>query len=351
MNSFEIDGDIRNASTPPSDFYRDPVWYERSLEAIFAGAWQIVCREDDVHGLFPHTLLEGSLDEPVLLTNDSGRINCVSNVCTHRGMVLVDQPCKADIIRCGYHGRRFELDGSFLSMPEFGDAENFPRPEDDLAKVPFATWNGFVFAGADPDFELEDLLSPLSEASKGFPYGGLRFAGSRTYEFEAHWALYCENFLEGFHIPYVHPELSRVIEFSSYRTDLFARSSLQTGRGSQGADGSPPFVGGLEAFYYFIFPNTMLNLYPWGISVNIVLPQGPARTKVRYLTYVCDESKAGAGAGGDLDKVELQDQAVVRSVQRGIRSRFYDRGRYSPSRETGVHHFHRLLASALGEGG
>jgi choline monooxygenase len=91
----------------------------------------------------------------------------------------------------------------------------------------------------------------------------------------------------------------------------------------------------------------MFNVYPWGISVNVVVPLAVDRTRVTFLPFVWDESKREQGAGGGLDRVEREDEAIVEAVQRGVRSRLYDRGRYSPARETGVHHFHRLLAEHL----
>ncbi|MHC5004768.1 MAG: SRPBCC family protein, partial [Planctomycetota bacterium] len=98
------------------------------------------------------------------------------------------------------------------------------------------------------------------------------------------------------------------------------------------------------AYWYWLFPNLMLNFYPWGLSVNVVKPLAPDRTKISFLTWVLDESRLGEGAGAELDRVEREDEAIVESVQRGVSSRLYERGRYSPAREQGVHHFHRLLA-------
>jgi choline monooxygenase len=69
----------------------------------------------------------------------------------------------------------------------------------------------------------------------------------------------------------------------------------------------------------------------------------PSKTAIEFLTYVSNESLVETGAGADLHRVEMEDEAVVESVQQGIRSRFYTHGRYSPSRETGTHHFHRLI--------
>ena len=104
----------------------------------------------------------------------------------------------------------------------------------------------------------------------------------------------------------------------------------------------------IAAYYFFLFPNLMLNFYPWGLSINVVVPAAVDRTRIVYRSWVVDPSRRGSGAGGALDRVEIEDEQIVEQVQRGVRSRLYDRGRYSPSREAGVHHFHRLLARVSG---
>jgi choline monooxygenase len=339
MPQFEINADIRRASTLPAEFYLDPVMFERSKEAIFARTWQFIAGSDLSNGLTPINLLPDFLDEPLLIAGNNGETVCLSNVCTHRGKVLVEEPCEASLIRCGYHGRRFSLDGKFLSMPEFEEVVGFPSPKDDLARINFAERSGFRFVSLDPVAPFDDFVADAAKHITNLDPGGLKFTGRREYRVNAHWALYCENYLEGFHIPYVHAELNKVVNYGTYTTDTFRYSSLQTGYG----DG-----GSVAARYLFIFPNIMINFYPWGISVNVVRPISPAETAVEFLTYVADDSAVGTGAGGDLDAVELEDEAVVESVQQGIRSRFYDRGRYSPSREQGTHHFHRLIAEFMG---
>ena len=355
MSVFDIHEDITRARTIGSAFYSDPDFYESSLDKIFARSWQFVCPALEVNNLRPHLFLEGSIDEPLLFSKaGQDRIRCVSNVCTHRGAILVESPCKADLIRCGYHGRRFTLDGKFLSMPEFEGVKDFPTDEDDLNHVQSAVWNGILLCSLDPMHEIELYMEGLDSPLAGFDFQALRFVSAKDYYLNAHWALYCENYVEGFHIPYVHPGLNREVDYGSYKTELFRFSSVQTARSGSEGESEPespePFANGVAALYCFVFPNLMLNFYPWGLSVNIVQPLGPARTRVRYLTYVSDETKTGKGAGTDLDMVELEDQAVVESVQQGIRSRFYDSGRYSPERETGTHHFHRLIAEFLTEG-
>jgi choline monooxygenase len=176
---------------------------------------------------------------------------------------------------------------------------------------------------------------------------------SRDYLVRANWALYCDNYLEGFHIPFVHSGLAEKLDYASYRTELFRYASVQVGVARAGEStfelppSSPDRGQEIAGYYYWLFPNLMLNFYPWGLSINIVRPLAVDRTKVSYLTYVWDESKLDEGAGGALDRVEREDESIVEAVQKGVRSRHYDRGRYSPSREQGVHHFHRLLCEFL----
>ncbi|MET0752729.1 MAG: SRPBCC family protein [Pyrinomonadaceae bacterium] len=346
MKIFDINPDIRRAETLASDFYTDEEYFHLSKEKIFARSWQLVGTKDKIKNVKPHAILENFLDEPILITKNGAEFNCLSNVCTHRGKILVESACQAKLIRCGYHGRRFDLSGKFLSMPEFEAVENFPSERDDLSKIPFGSWEKFLFASINPIAPLEDFLVSLKENIQALNLENLQFYSARDYEVKAHWALYCENYLEGFHIPFVHQSLNEAIDFGSYTTETFRFSSLQTGI-AKNEDDAFDFDKTRAALYFFVFPNLMFNFYPWGLSVNIVKPLKTDLTRVSYLTFVSDESKLEKGAGADLNRVEIEDQAVVEAVQKGIRSRFYTRGRYSPAREQGTHHFHRLIAEFM----
>src|SRR5215204_1082704 len=158
MPYFEIDPDIRKARTLASEFYTDETYFQVSKEKIFARTWHLVAGPELNTDLTPVTLLPGFLDEPILISKSGGELKCLSNVCTHRGKILVDGPCSASLIRCSYHGRRFSLDGKFLSMPEFDGVEDFPTEGDNLAVVPFAERGGFMFASIDPAAPFEDFV-------------------------------------------------------------------------------------------------------------------------------------------------------------------------------------------------
>jgi choline monooxygenase len=354
---FEIDADIRRAQTPPAVLYRDPEAYRLQQERIFARSWQLVPGAERVKApghLLPFTLLEGCLDEPLVLTRgEDGVLRCLSNVCTHRGTLVVEGEGHARGLRCRYHGRRFDLDGGFVSMPEFEGVECFPTPADDLPRVPLEHWGPLAFCALEPAFPFDEWIAPVRERVGFLPLDEFVFdaASSRDYLVRAHWALYCDNYLEEFHIPYVHQaSLSSKLDYGTYRTETFAYANLQLGTTRSAAEafelpqGHPDHGSLIAAYYFWLFPNLMLNFYPWGLSVNIVYPLAVNRTRVSFLSYVWNEARRTEGAGADLHRVEMEDEEIIEAVQRGVQSRLYDRGRYSPRREVGTHHFHRLLA-------
>lgn len=356
---FNIHKDISKAETLPSSFYKSQDVFDQVRENIFLKSWQWLGDNSSLkltNSIYPLTLLDGFLTEPILLTRDKeGSINCMTNVCTHRGHILALGPGKSKNLTCAYHGRSFDLNGNFKSMPEFKEAKDFPRECDNLYKFPLGEWGPFLFAGLNPTFDFKEILEPINERIGFLPLDQFSFDSSmsKDYLIQAHWALYCDNYLEGFHIPFVHDDLNKVLDYGTYKTELYEHLNLQIGY-SEGAEevfdlpkGHPDYGKNVAAYYYWIFPNMMFNFYPWGLSINLVKPINKDKTKVSFITYVYDESKLDSGAGALLDKVEREDEFVVEGVHLGLQSKFYERGRFSPTREKGVHHFHSLLAKYL----
>ena len=357
MADFFVDPDISKARTLDKAFYTSASLFQAAREKVFAGSWQFI-GDSSLAGqggdVYPFTLLQDYLNEPLVLTRDKNNsLHLLSNVCTHRGNLVVDQPCTLSNLRCRYHGRLFRLDGHFLSMPEFKEVKGFPAEVDNLTELPLFQWGPLLFTSLNPQFGADAFLHDMMDRLSWLPLEEFVFkpALSREFIVKAHWALYCENYLEGFHIPFVHAGLNAVIDFGNYTTELYSHSSLQLGI-SKGDDdcfdlprSSPDFGKKVAAYYYFIFPNLMFNFYPWGLSVNLVQPINENATRVSFLTYLWDEAKFNSGAGSNLDTVEMEDEEVVENVQRGIRSRFYEHGRYSVTREQGTHHFHRMVAA------
>ena len=356
-----MDSEIRRAATLPSAFYTDETQHRLIVDRALVRGWQLLVHQDRLKSpgtVLPLTLLPGCVDEALLLTRDEhDQLHCLSNVCTHRAHLVASGEVNTRKLRCRYHGRRFALDGKFLSMPEFEGCEDFPTESDDLPRLPLKNWGGFLFTSIEPAHPFDRLVETMEQRVGWLPIEEFQFAPerSRDYLVEANWIAYCDNYLEGFHIPYVHPALNDILDYGDYNTELFELSSLQLGIAKDGEPtfdlppDSPDAGRPVGAYYFFVFPNVMFNFYPWGLSLNVVRPLAVDRTRVSFRAYVWRPELLARGAGAELDRVEREDETVVEAVQVGLRSRLYDRGRYSPTREQAVHHFHRYLAAAMAD--
>lgn len=353
-----IDPDICKAHTLPAAFYLDDDLFSLSRERIFRESWQFAGTIPDLSGdrCVPGSILPGLLDEAVLLVKQAdGRMLVLSNVCTHRGNLLVTQPGNARILRCGYHGRCFGLDGQCRSMPAFEGVEGFPSGQDNLKQYDHSLLGPMIFLNLGQSDYFPQVIRQIRQRMPGYAFDKLiPMPGMKqVFEIDAHWALYVDNYLEGFHVPYVHPGLNDSLEMDAYHYEVFSHHNLQLGLAKKGESkidlsGESPDRGRkVFAYYWWIWPNLMLNCYPWGVSLNIVKPVSKSKTLVEFKTYLFDPGQKEAVSQTGILQTELEDEEIVMQVQQGIRSSAYDRGRYSPVHEKCVHHFHRLIAHAM----
>ena len=354
-----ISSDINNAETLEGSFYSSKKYLKKSSVHIFEKSWQFISDDSELslpYSKKPIIFLDPLISEPLFLSkeNDS-TIKCFSNVCTHRANILIDKPCKTKEITCKYHGRRFNQFGKLISMPEFKGVENFPSNKDDLIELPTKKWRQFIFTSIDPSINFNHLIKPINDRVGWMPIEDFKLdqKSSKDYFVKANWALYCDNYLEGFHIPFVHSGLNQTLDYDKYNTEIQPYSVLQVGYADKKyisfklPKSSKDYGQNIAAYYFWLFPNIMFNFYPWGLSLNIVKPIKTNLTKVEFRSYVWKESERDIGAGSVLDKVEMEDEEIVENVQKGVNSRFYKNGKFSPTMEKGVHHFHKLISDFL----
>ena len=342
MISLNINPDISKAKSMESEFYTNSEYLELSINKIFKKSWQLACHKADLSetNVYPFTFLENSIDEPLIITQTENKIHCLSNVCTHRGHIIHNEKCNRKKMRCSYHGRTFELDGTINRMPGFEGVKNFPSDQDNLKTLSILNWNDFIFTSISPGIEINNILDDIKNRLGNFPFENISYSAeySRTYNLDANWALYCENYLEGLHIPFVHKSLNSEIDIKSYKTELLDNGVLQY---TESKDTNA------YAHYYFIFPNIMLNFYDWGLSINIVEPISINKTRIKFLSYPINNSKNIKAKIKELYEVEMEDEEVVLNVQKGVQSTFYKNGRYSKNHEQGTHYFHRLICKYI----
>lgn len=362
MAVFEIDPDIRRAHAPAPRLYTSDEAYRLQLDRIFAGAWLGVSTTEgleEVGSARPFSFLPGALDEPVVLIRDiHGALRCLSNVCTHRGNLIVEGEWRLDTLRCRYHGRRFHLDGTFAYMPCMRDAEGFPRESDYLPRIPLSEWRSLLFAALVPRVDFAAMVEPVDARLRGLGIREWRPLAAPAFEIEvgAHWALYCERAVEGFHGSRVHDALTEPGSLLWHPTEVWDHGSVRVAL-AVGAepvfalpDDHPDRGERVAAYEFHLFPTTFLRVFPWGMVLQVVEPVAPDRTRVRFNIFVREGHRLEEGFAARLRHTAGEDRALVESVQPAARSRLFHGGRYSPEREVAVHHFHRQLASWMAGG-
>jgi choline monooxygenase len=366
----DVNEQIECAETLASRFYIDPAILDVEKSHIFRRTWQLVGTLDqacgEVNGVKrtiadPESFFTTDVcGEPVVVVRDKqSTLRAFSNVCRHRaGPIALGSGCK-NVLRCAYHGWTYTLDGRLIGTPDVEGVEFFDRSTMGMVPLRLETWQQLIFVNFDTQAEpLSAYLGDIPEQARGFQFEGLQFAERRDYVIDCNWKIYVDNYLEGYHIPIAHPGLMREIDYSQYRTDTFRYHSQQFApiRAMKPEEAGERFYapgsGSQEALYFWIFPNLMLNLYPDNVSTNLIVPLSHDKTLTIFEWFFHDAKSEKAQervkkAVAFSDEVQQEDIGLCESVQRGLRSATYDRGRYSVKRENGVHHFHMLLGEFL----
>ena len=352
-----VNKDISIAKTMPSQYYLNDSYFNLTLKNIFEKSWQFVIDKSRIStGIYPFNFLKDSINEPFILINNVDETLCLSNVCTHRGNLLCTKKSNQKSIKCSYHGRTFDLKGKIKKYPGFENVKNFPTKSDNLTKLETLIWKNFIFSSIyKPQYNFKNTFNDIENRLGWYPFEKLEYdkQNSNSWVIDANWALYCENYLEGFHVPFIHKGLNSDIKYDTYKTILLDHSVLQFTQSKKNKDqlnipkGYNDYNKNIYAYYYWLYPNMMFNFYPWGLSINIIEPISKDKTKINFLSYPISSKKQPQNNNSDLTKVELEDQKVVLNVQNGIKSKFYNQGRYSTKHEKGVHYFHQLLCNYL----
>jgi len=362
-DAFQVDADIARAWTLPAHFYTDSSSLAAEKEKIFARTWQVVGHASQVRnpGDYFTTDLIG---EPLVLVRGlDGKLRGFYNVCRHRAGPAAEGCGSRKLFRCGYHGWTYGLDGALLSATEIEGVEGFNAEEFALKPVRTEDWFNLVFVNLDPAARaLRESLGELPAQAEKFPFAQMKLFERRTYEMKCNWKTYVDNYLEGYHLPSVHPGLNRELDFNAYVVEPHRRGregyvrQFSPIRGAQPGDATPRRYQDaredLTTDYFWIFPNWMLNCYPDNVSLNIVLPVEAERSLAVFEWYLPEKDHGAPAAKASVefsDQIQIEDIGICETVQKNLRSRSYSRGRFSVKQEKGVHAFHRMYAECMRE--
>ena len=357
---------LARASTLPARYYTDSAIHDREVERIFGTTWQLVARADELAriGDFMPVMV---VDEPIVVTHAlDGQLHAFYNVCRHRaGQVALTRGNRKSL-QCQYHGWTYGLDGALRACPEMDETEGFRKEDFGLQAIRVDRWGPFVFVCLDPEAPaLVEVMGAIGSevADAGYDVDRMRLVVRREYVIACNWKVYVDNYLEGYHLPIAHPQLFKELDYDAYRVEEHRYYSKQHApirelkAGEElGRNRRYLRVSGQEenALYYWLFPNTMFNIYQDNMSSNVVLPLGVDRTLTVFEWFFAEP---GTGPGWESmqqtiafsDEIQQEDIVICEQVQRGLRSRSYDAGRFSAKRENGVYHFQNLVREFLGD--
>ena len=354
---------VEEATTLPPDAYRSQTFFSQEREQVLAKAWVCIgyTSQVDQPG---KTLTATVAGQPIFVSRDKSQtLHGFYNVCRHRGSILVTKDGKNERFRCPYHAWTYDLEGKLLHCPLFGKAGSFAQGDYGLLPVRVESWGCFLFVTLDPNaIPLEEYLGDMVPAYKNFPLGDLVLVRRKTYDIHANWKLIGENFLEYYHLPWVHPELCAVTAIDNHKRNQgagmymsFFASPLLPG-GTPLDAGFLPAMPGLpepeatSGYFPLVFPNVAMFLMPHHLFSLIMNPQSAGHTQ-EYgdllvhpsLLTEPDAEKKIDEIFAFYDMVNLQDILAVERVQQGIQVQAYQGGRMCHRFEEPVHRFQNMV--------
>ncbi len=345
-----LDDDLRcvpleEASALAARFYTDPAMVEVERREVFSRTWQLAAHGAALGAPGDHVVGEIAGTPLLIVRGEGGVLRAFHNVCRHRaGPLATTSGQNATTLRCRYHGWSYALDGHLRAAPEMGEARDFDTGSICLTAVRVRQWQGLVFVAlADGAPDLDEVVDGIVDRIAPVDIGAMSFHSRVEYDVRCNWKVYVDNFLEGYHLPHVHPGLSKVLDYRIYNTEVSPWYSLQH---SPLRDAQTVYGDG-DAWYYFVFPNIMLNIMPDRLQTNRVLPTGLDRCRVEFDYYYSPDGAARSERDQRFsDEIQQEDITICELVQKGLVSGGYLPGRLSPKREAGVWHFQNLLREA-----
>lgn len=337
------------AQTLPQRYFVAPDLFAAERERIFAREWICVGHQSRLPKPGNYFVQEVAGESLIIVRDKQGDIHGFYNVCRHRGTRICEEAeGSCSVLQCPYHAWTYALDGRLLGAPSMEAVPGFTPADFSLHRVSLELWEGLIFVSlADAPLPLAEFFAPLAGKFSHWNLSTLRSARRITYDVAANWKLIFENYSECYHCSLVHPALSRLSPADSAENDLVegpflggfmaiakGESLTMSGKACAIPVGDIADSDHARVFYYSIFPNLLLSLHPDYVMTHLIWPLSPGRSLIH-----CDWFFHPAAAGANYnpedaiafwDMTNRQDWHVCELSQRGISSRAYEPGPYSP---------------------
>lgn len=346
LEDFDPNQEIEYSWTPPSSWYIDSDFYRAELERLFHDHWLYLGPAEELKESGDYVTYQ-LVGQPVVVTRgQDGELRAFYNVCRHHAACVASGKGNAEVLTCPYHGWAYRLDGSLRRAPRLGKLENFKVDEFGLNPVKLEVWAGLLWVHfGTPVKTVSETYPGVENYLSAQDIASLKFVTRKSYSLQCNWKVFVDNYLDGgYHVEYLHPDLAAGLDLDNYETLIEENFSIQRCKSAE-TDARL----GTGAVYAYLYPNVMFNRYGQVLDINLVLPDGPDRCTVVFDYYFTPESTPEfiEASLASSHQVQVEDVGICESVQRGLSSRGYDKGRYAPRIELGELHFAKLLYHSL----
>ena len=371
---------INEANGLPNECYLNDEYFKIEREKVFFDNWIVVGVSSSVPetgNAKPFNLMGIPL---LILRDKNNKIRVFHNVCSHRGMILLNKECKLkNTIRCPYHSWSYNFDGELIATPHVGgmnihEADGFIKSKSNLKEVSSYVWMDLIFINVNKNKkDFEESIDPLEKQWSKFiskeDQKLIRHAGDFGYfnmEVKSNWKFAIENYCESYHLPWVHPELNKV---SNLKDHYHIEDLTETFSGQGSNKYSQQFNGNkkLSTFpnwpsdlyqnseYISLFPNVMLGIHVDHFYAFWLEPLSNNNTREHFEMYYVGDESASSDEYKEIRKknfafwqeVMNEDVAAIEGMQRGRSSPAYNGGNFSPVMDTPTLMFHKWVASNL----
>ncbi len=353
----------RTAALPVASYF-DAAWFERELQHLFVAGPNYAGSETMVPEVGDYMTLPSTADGKVLVHGPAG-VNLLSNTCRHRQGLLLDGKGNNPNIVCPLHRWTYDLNGKLLGATDFD-----VTPDCSLPRTPLTRWNSLLFAGPrDPNIDLRDFPLALD-----YDYGKHVYEKTIVEDHPFNWKAFLEIYLELYHVEAAHPGLQRWVDPDNYEWGFGDRWSYQIlgikdGLKSQASpnyqryrDTILEYSGGelpkYGTVWSILYPNVMLEWYPYCLVVSTLIPRSPELTTNVVEFYYPEEIQAFERQIVDAHQAAYaesaaEDAMVCTRLQRGRRALWLagedDVGPYHTPHEDGMIHLHDWIRREMGQ--
>lgn len=329
------------ADTMPTSWYHEAPVYDAERRSVWSSEWIAFAPAGKLTSPGEYVAEEVAGFPVFVVVTPDGALRGFHNMCPHRaGIIVWPGDGSTGNLVCRYHGWAFGWDGALKSARDFGDDPGLCPADQALRPIHVERWRNLIFVhlGDDPT-PIDEALGPFAAECEPFPMESFVHVERRVRNLACNWKTYVDNYLEGYHVPLIHPTLNRALDMSTYRVEV-PHDSYCIHR-SDTPDGSP--AGGAWLFRY---PNLAMNVYPGAMNVERIVPTSPTTCDVVYDYFVTDPGDLPGMV--ELSNVVLdEDQAMCEMVQRNLEAGVYRTGRLSPRHEGSVEWFQQRITKAL----